>query len=422
MARFTGFACILFLLSGAWFSPKSYALEPAEVLVLANRNAARSVGLAKYYMERRGIPEDHLLLLWMTDREGCTREEYEKKVAGPVRNYIREKDPERRIRCLLVLYGIPLKIGPPELSDQEKRELERLREREKVLEKSEKEGLKDKGDLSEIHTELKEIRKRISLLDNSDEGASLDSELALVLKMDYPLSRWIHNPFFVGHQGGFIQHMPDKGEVLMVARLDGPSDEIVRRIIDDGLRAEKTGLRGKAYFDARRPLPKGDNKEEGNQGYRFYDRSIHGAAERVQKSGKMPVILNDKPELFQPRECPDAALYCGWYSLARYVDAFEWRSGSVGYHIASAECDTLKRPGSQVWCKRMIEEGVAATAGPVNEPYVQAFPVPELFFGLLLDGYWSLAECYALSQPFWSWQMVLIGDPLYRPFKNISDN
>jgi uncharacterized protein (TIGR03790 family) len=131
----------------------------------------------------------------------------------------------------------------------------------------------------------------------------------------------------------------------------------------------------------------------------------------------MVAIVNDKPELFQLGECPDAAFYCGWYNLGQYVDAFTWAQGSVGYHIASAECQTLKRPGSRVWCKRMLEEGIAATLGPVNEPYVQAFPVPELFFRFLFDGYWTLAECYALSKPFLSWQMVLIGDPLYRPFK-----
>jgi hypothetical protein len=65
----------------------------------------------------------------------------------------------------------------------------------------------------------------------------------------------------------------------------------------------------------------------------------------------------------------------------------------------------------------MLEKGVAATIGPVGEPYVQAFPPPEIFFGLLIDGHLTLAECYALSNPFLSWKMVLIGDPLYRPFK-----
>jgi hypothetical protein len=65
----------------------------------------------------------------------------------------------------------------------------------------------------------------------------------------------------------------------------------------------------------------------------------------------------------------------------------------------------------------MLEKGAAAVIGPVNEPYVQAFPLPEVFFALLTEGKLTLAECYALSLPFLSWQMVLIGDPLYRPFK-----
>ena len=102
----------------------------------------------------------------------------------------------------------------------------------------------------------------------------------------------------------------------------------------------------------------------------------------------MPVKLDSTERLFQPGEAPDpdAALYCGWYSLGKYVDAFTWRPGSVAYHIASSECATLKQKGSQVWCKRMLEEGAAAVIGPVDEPYVQAFPVPEVFFGLLVEG------------------------------------
>ena len=180
------------------------------------------------------------------------------------------------------------------------------------------------------------------------------------------------------------------------------------------------GLNGTAYFDARWPRPADEKTLEQKIDYSFYDRSIYAAAEQVARRGRMPVIVNDNPELFKPGECPDAALYCGWYSLAKYVPAFNWRKGAIGFHIASSECSTLKSKGSQVWCKRMLEEGVAATLGPTSEPYVQAFPIPEIFFGLLLDGRLGLAECYALSNPFWSWQMVLIGDPLYKPFGRVS--
>jgi uncharacterized protein (TIGR03790 family) len=86
----------------------------------------------------------------------------------------------------------------------------------------------------------------------------------------------------------------------------------------------------------------------------------------------------------------------------------------VGFHIASSECATLKGKNSQVWCKKMLDKGIAATIGPVGEPYVQSFPVPEIFFHYLTEGYLTLAESYLISLPYLSWKMVLIGDPLYR--------
>jgi hypothetical protein len=53
----------------------------------------------------------------------------------------------------------------------------------------------------------------------------------------------------------------------------------------------------------------------------------------------------------------------------------------------------------------------------VHEPYVQGFPVPHVFFSFLIDGYMSLGESYLVSLPYLSWQMVLVGDPLYQPFR-----
>ncbi len=132
------------------------------------------------------------------------------------------------------------------------------------------------------------------------------------------------------------------------------------------------------------------------------------------KEQRINVVLNDVNDLFQKGQCPDAALYCGWYSLAKYIDSFKWSKGSVGYHIASSECTTLKNAYSQVWCKKMLDNGIVATIGPVGEPYVQAFPVPEIFFHFLTEGYLTLAESYIISIPYISWKMVLVGDPLYK--------
>jgi uncharacterized protein (TIGR03790 family) len=331
-----------------------------------------------------------------------------------VRDFLEKNDPEEeKFRCLVTMFGIPLRVLPPKLTAQEEKEsVEIQTQYDSVTVKIESaEGERDTQRLKGLREEQERIRKELRRAKKVFQGAAVDSELALVGERNYSLEGWLPNRLFLGYQGRPAGNMPQK--VMMVSRLDGPSKEVVRRIIDDSLETESEGLKGKSYFDARWPYPEG--KEVSS--YALYDRAIHHAARLVEKSGKMPIVLDSQDKTFQPGECPDAALYCGWYSLAKYVDAFTWARGAVGYHIASSECSTLKAKGSQVWCKMMLEKGVAATLGPVAEPYVHAFPVPELFFGLLLEGRLTLAECYALSNPFWSWQMVLIGDPLYRPFK-----
>lgn len=393
----------------------SWALTPDQVVVVANSKALHSVDLAKYYMKNRNIPSTNLIEIKAPTEEQCSREDYEKYIVSPIKAFLEKKDPEGdKFRCLVTMYGIPLRVRSPQLTPDEREQLASLqKQRDSITTqiKNAKEQQNDK-ELKGLREEESQIKRKIDQVGKVFQGAGVDSELALVKEDNYPLDGWLPNKYFLGYRGKEIKNVPQK--VILVSRLDGPSEEIVRRIIDDSLQTEKEGLKGKAYFDARWPVP-GSNKVTGSA---LYDLAIHKAAHVVEKSKRMDVVIDSKERLFQPGECPDAALYCGWYSLAHYVDAFTWVRGAVGFHIASQECQTLKNKGSQVWCKRMLEKGVAATLGPIAEPYVQAFPIPDIFFGLLLDGRLSLAECYALSNPFWSWQMVLIGDPLYRPFLN----
>ncbi|MCM2283493.1 MAG: TIGR03790 family protein [Desulfobacula sp.] len=383
------------------------ALEPEEVLVVANANAAKSKGLARYYMKKRQVPNKNLVLLFMTDKETCSREEYEKKAVPPIRRFL---DKNTGIRAIVTVFGVPLRISGPEKLPSEASKLWDLESRKKLLEEelaneeNMDNDLKQKKykELSELKTELGNYLRGI------DKVAAFDSELALVKKDGYELNMWLPNPYYLGFRGQELAI--DQSEVLMTSRLDGATEDVVKRIIDDSMEAERTGLKGRAYFDARWKDP-GDKTLSG---YAFYDRSIHKASQSLSGKKRMEVVLNDSEDLFQKGESPDTALYCGWYSLAKYVDAFTWQKGSVGYHIASSECATLKNPDSQVWCKKMLDHGIAATIGPVGEPYVQAFPVPEVFFEFLTEGYLTLAEAYLISLPYLSWKMVLIGDPLYR--------
>jgi uncharacterized protein (TIGR03790 family) len=348
------------------FSIPLLALQPTEVLVLANRNVKEGMALARYYIFKRNIPLKNLLILQTETQESCSREIYNLEIRDRVRSFLKNYQGKKKIRCLAVIYGLPLKIRS-------------------------------------IPTDKAAA---------ANTRAAVDSELALLLIDDYPLAGWVTNPFFSGNLAITTFH-PKKDEVLMVSRLDGPNPATVKRLIDDSLSTEKLGLTGRAYFDARWPKP---ILTKNLSGYKLYDASLHKAANQVQKSRHLPVTVNDREELFQAGDCPSAALYCGWYSLAHYIDAFTWKRGAIAYHIASSECVSL-RPGKQaLWCRSLLKDGVAATVGPVNEPYVQGFPLPDRFFSHLTYDYLTLAESYFFSLPYLSWQMVLVGDPLYTPF------
>ncbi len=386
--RYVRFFTVLSMLFIMCYATTGACLEPEEILVVANREMEGSVDLATFYMEQRSIPQSNFLALSLTLSETMTRGEYEKTLKKNVLDYLNNSRSTKRIAAIVLMYGVPLKVAPPVPSLVEMRRIRQISDS--------KEGNK------------KEQDKEIEKLRHTNMRAAVDSELALVLAGDYDLDGWVKNPYFLGFQGEKLALTKD--QVLLVSRLDGPDTATVYRIINDSLQAEKKGLQGKAYFDARWPMTQKKNLS----GYNLYDQSIHNAAEAVKK--RMQVIVDEQNELFAEKSCPDAALYCGWYSLAHYVDSFTWQQGAIGYHIASAECSSLKDTKRPLWCLKMLEKGVAATIGPVYEPYVQGFPLPELFFSRLVEGYMSLGESYLVSLPFLSWQTILIGDPLYQPF------
>jgi len=59
-----------FLMWTAFFAynPTARAsLDPGEILVIANKKASSNVGVARCYMRERGIPEENLIQLWVTN-------------------------------------------------------------------------------------------------------------------------------------------------------------------------------------------------------------------------------------------------------------------------------------------------------------------------------------------------------------------
>lgn len=389
------------------FCPIGLALEPNEILVIANTDHAASVRLARYYCERRGIPQGNVIPVSLGTqlRDSISRNDYDKRLAGPIRRTLATRKDLAHIRCLVTTYGIPFKVGRREPLSGFDSQLTQLRQwlqdHKEAIAELEQQGQAQSPAWRERQVRLMQIQMDIDRIEGRETEASVDSELSMVLWSAYELYRWQPNGLRRGAP-------PQPFKTLMVSRLDGPGYHIAQGLIDKAISAEQNGLSGTAYIDSRGLF--------GNDLYSLYDKSLRDLAILTRLRTGLPVQEEQTPALFPPGSCPQTVLYCGWYSVGKYVDAFEFVEGAIGFHIASFEAVNLRDPKSTQWCPAMLTRGITATLGPVREPYLHAFPDPRAFFEALFDGR-SLVEAYYLTNPFNSWQMVLIGDPLYRPFK-----
>ncbi|MES2573135.1 MAG: TIGR03790 family protein, partial [Verrucomicrobiota bacterium] len=245
---------------------------------------------------------------------------------------------------------------------------------------------------------------------SSHNEAAVDSELTTLGLFSRTISGVLNNPYYRSFLPITEANLP---AMLLVCRLDAPSPEIVQRMMEDSLAAEKKGLRGFTYVDAR-------GISDG--GYAEGDKWLLKIASDARKAGS-PVILDNGPGLF-PGSYPmrNAAFYFGWYTenvegpMAR--PDFRFPPGAVAVHIHSFSASTLRDP-KRAWCAPLLAAGATATMGNVFEPYLSLTPNLDIFHERLRAGF-TFAESAWMSERVLSWMTTFVGDPLYRPFPPIS--
>jgi uncharacterized protein (TIGR03790 family) len=389
----------------------SQALEPNEILVIANSDIVQSVQIADYYCVKRQVPIENFfaLPLGTTLTDTISRDNYEKQLAEPIRQKLLSLEFAGKIKCLLTTYGIPIKVGgrgPLQGRQDKLKQLEKLALQEKnKLEQLEQNGAADSTKQKKnVNYKLKKLQSDIDRITGKETAASVDSELSMVLFGEYELYRWQPNRLKDTVLGLSLN-------TVMVSRLDGPGLRIAKALVDKAIAAEQTTLKGSAYIDSR-----GISDDKKPYSFGHFDQSLRDLAVLTRLRTEMSVKHERTEQLFAPASCPRTAIYCGWYSLRKYVDAFDFVDGAIGYHISSLEAVDLRDPNSSQWCPAMLTDGITAKLGAVAEPYLSAFPEPKAFFLELFRGR-CLVEAYYYTKPFNSWQLVLIGDPLYKPFK-----
>ncbi len=425
-------AALLVLLG---ISDPALALEPAHVFLLVNKNMPASQEVAEHYCAKRGVPKENVVALDLPNGEDISRQDFNEKLAGPLREALMEKKDQ--VKVLLAVYGVPLRVGSPEMTEEEradvarldaeleaaKSEVGRLEKLVPIAEAEDKEKNTDetKQTLAKFKQELAAAKQKQQPLQGKreqlvrggrfDSRAAVDSELMLLWWEKYELRGWVNNPLYWQIPENLRATAPP---TLLTCRLDGPTPEIAKRLVDDALETEKEGLQGKVYVDARGIGydPKGDP----GFGYGGYDQSMRDMAALLKDDAKLEVILDDKGELFAVDVCTDCSLYCGWYSHANFIDSCRFKKGAVAWHLASSEAVSLRQEGAKYWCKNLLEKGACATLGPVAEPFTIGFPKPAEFFGMMATGKYTLVESYGRTVMLTSWMGTLIGDPLYNPF------
>ncbi len=517
------------------------ALSPDEVLVVANGRLEESVSLAKTYADRRGIAGADVIVLRTHKGTAISRERFRETLALPLKKALAADGRAGRIRCLCLVWGVPVRVSAPEndpwaaaasainaalkklhyrlaadremldtvarqfpaprtkdlhpvaalfptpmpappkplpkidrlaadlqrmlkakaaavrrLADPARR---RLAERQMAAMHFELLGLEGllahvtandppgapkaadiRKQIGEVKSRLGSLRRKardpgtpaamLPLIERlngvlvaatfanrltgqlGDAGhltkgvASVDSELATLLWPDAKPAGAAANPLHWKAKDAAAAR-----RTLLTARIDGPTRADAMRIVKASLATEAEGLDGVFYIDAGGPQRVGPTARE------HFDRRLGELARFAAAHTSMKVVHDTRPTVFQRDACPHAALYVGWYSLRKYIPAFMWKPGAVGFHVASWEAVHLRDPETTEWCAKMIQNGVAATIGAVDEPLLHHFPNPAEFFPLLMTGKYTVAECYWRTIPAASWQFTLIADPLYNPFK-----
>ncbi len=362
---------------------------PPDVVVVFNTRMRDSRAVAEHYAQRRGVPERQVIGLALPEAEAMTRADFRSRLEGPLRDALRERGlmawggvtggdgkastvvTQAVFRHLALCYGVAVKIS------------------------------EDPGTPHDNQVRIADILRR--------NEAAVDSELMLLplSQQGFPLTGPLSNPVFGVTNAGWLH--PTHG-VLAVARLDGPDPATARRLVDHGRQAETNGLWGRADFDSR-------GRTEGI--YLPGDQWITSSAAITESYG-LPTVLDRAPETF-PASFPMShlALYAGWYDpeVSGPFTALkvEFMPGAIAYHLHSYSAATL-RTRTRHWAGPLLARGAAATMGCTSEPVLDGTPQLDVFFGRLVWLRFTFGEAALAAQRSLSWQVTVVGDPLYRPF------
>lgn len=387
---------ILLLTGVVWLVTTNLVLAAPtgdEVVVIYNKKVPASEDVARHYAEVRKVPTEQVIGLNLSAEEEISRSEFESSLAKPLArelesrklwrmgkvswptggNEVREvRVPvESKIRYVVLCYGVPLKI-------------------------SNDPNLHEPGEES-VQPEL-----RVN-------AAAVDSELAALPLPPELVHKFglLRNTSYTSTNAAWFS--PTNG-ILMVARLDGPTPEIARSLVDKAMEAETNGFWGRVYCDIRSTT---------DTNYVVGDEWIRGAFDICRILGYEGIIDTNAATFPASQPMSHIIFYAGWYDAEPsgpfLAPKVEFMPGAFAYHLYSGNAWTI-RSDRKTWAGLLLAKGATCTFGSVNEPYLSGTVDVGTFTARWLITGFTFGEAAYAAQNCLSWQTTVIGDPLYRPF------
>jgi uncharacterized protein (TIGR03790 family) len=361
-------------------SAPATAQSAENVAIVINAESAQSEQIAQHYIRSRGIPAANVIRIRTPLNDTIERDAYVVAIERPIAAALRRHSLQDRVLYIVLTKGVPLRIEGTAGAD---------------------------GTVSSVDSELTLLYRRMT-------------------GREAPVRGRVDNPYYLGSAPlGSAQAFTHRAhDIYLVTRLDGFTTDDVIALID---RAQNPSSDGRIILDQR-----GDpgNKPGGDS----WLAEAHARLSAVGYGNR--TVLRSTPSATPE----DAVLgYFSWgsndpknrtrQSNMRFVP------GAIVATFVSTDARTFQPPPStwtptNNWDDRsswfagspqtltgdFVSAGATGVAGQVAEPYLQSTVRPEILFPAYVSGF-NVVESFYLAIPHLSWQTIVVGDPLSRPFQ-----
>jgi len=338
---------------------------PAGVLVVVNETLPESVEVGARYAALRTIPDENICRIRVPANETIPRAVFEEQIRQPILRYLLDSGLSRRISFIVTTYGIPLRIAPGWSADARD--------------------------------------------DAVRTGASVDSELTLLASRN-PLRGYVPNPYLHREE----QFDSTRFGMYLVTRLDGPTPDAAIGMARRAALTEEQRSFGQRGFVKLDMCPRKDDPLSSR-----FDDAILDNYRVVKRQGLLAgrVTVPERSELpyFRPGSCFNTFFYLGRGVREYDPRVFSWVQGGIGVCLDRITAQTLRTPDAS-WVAAAIQGQITATIGMVDDPGSEMYLSVAGLYRYLMAGY-TWAEASYMCIPQLSWQAVVLGDPLYTPFK-----